>query len=411
MLVTKSALPADLKKFQVKIDKTDITPAVLTAVVFQDIFSPTWTCTISMNDTNNAIMNVPIKPGSKIKIKVESELQSKMDGEKEFEFIVYGIADRQFQNALQQTYAIQGVSEDFIKNQSLRVKQSFKHKTGDAILKQIVEESLGGEVTESDEGKEKLCTIINNISPFTAAQQICKTTVANGKDPAADFVFFMRDKGKYVFRSVEKLFSEKEVATFKMRPAHVRDRAGNLEDDYCTCISNYHFEHYDAMSNISNGYYASKMVTFDFISKTWAEEVFKFGDDVSDDKEKKPWDFAEFEKEDASVTFIPQHPGLSDKGETVFDSAKEWFGSRMSSMMKLEQDKLIVQVPGGVKGWEMLGKTIKIDMPSQQDKSNEQLDKQFKGKYFVVAISHFFGKHAYFTNYELIKKRHEKKMQ
>jgi hypothetical protein len=400
-------MPGDLAKFEVKIEDTDITDSVVSAVVFQDIFSPTWTAAIDVNDTNNMMMNVPIKPGSSVSISVKTDMKSETDGEKTFKFIVFNIGNKQIHNAMQQSYSINCVAEDFMKNQGIRVQQSFKNKSPDKICSSIISEYIGGSV-ETDPAENSLSTIISNISPFTAAHQMCKVAVSGG---AADMVFFMRDEGKYAMKSIEKMYSEGPMFRFIMRPSHVRDDAGNLEEDYNLCITNYHFEHYDAMSNISSGMYANKLVQFDFIGKTWSEHKFVFGDDVSEDADKKPWDNSSFEQENSNISFLPKHPGLAGGNQTVFDTAKDWSGSRKSSLMKLEQDKLIIQLPGGVKGWEAIGRTVDVDLPSQQDHQDEELDKQFKGKYLVVAISHYFGKHSYFINYELVKKRHEVKMQ
>lgn len=408
MIYEKSAMPGDLSRFEVYIDNFDVTEAVTSVIIFQDIFSPTWTAAISMNDTNNMIMNVPIKPGSFVSISVKTEFKSETDDEKTFNFIIYGIEDRKFQNALHQTYTIKCVSPDFIKNQGLRVQQSFKNMSPDQICSQIISEKIGGSV-DTDSADNQVSIIISNVSPFTAAHQLCKVAICNG---AADMVFFMKDEGQYAMKSIEQMYKKEHLFKFIIRPAHKRNDAGNLEEDFTLCITDYYFDHYDAMSNISSGLYASKLVQFDFISKTWNEDIFKYGDDVGEDDAKKPWDGSLFEKPEANITFLPKHPKLADEGETVFDSAQKWSGSRLSSMMKLEQDKLIIQLPGGLKGWKALGETVKIDLPSQQDYQKDEIfDKQFKGKYLVVAISHYFGKHSYFINYELIKKRHEIKMQ
>jgi hypothetical protein len=406
MINEKSSIPGDLAKFEVKIDGNDISESVVSVTVFQDIFSPTWTASIDLNDTNNMMMNLPIKPGSEVSVSVKTDMKSETDDEKTFNFIVFNIGNKQFVNAMHQTYTISCVSEDFMKNQGTRVQQSYKNKSPDQICSSMISEYIGGSV-DTDAADNQVSIIISNLSPFTAAHQLCKVAISNG---AADMMFFMQDDGKYTMKSIEKLYNEDSMFRFIMRPNHKRDDAGNLEEDYNLCITNYHFEHYDAMSNISSGLYASKLVQFNFIDKTWTEEKFKFGDDVSEDAAKKPWESDMFEQENSNVSFLPKHPGLTDDGETVFDSAKNWSGSRKSSLMKLEQDKLIIQLPGGVKGWRALGHTIDIDLPSQQDYQDEELDKQFKGKYLVIAISHYFGKHAYFINYELIKKRHEVKM-
>jgi hypothetical protein len=407
MISEKNAMPGDLAKFEVKVDDTDITESVMSVTVFQDIFSPTWTASIDLNDTNNVMMNVPIRPGSKVTVSVKTDLKSETDGEKTFKFVVFGIGDKQFENSLQQFYTISCVSQDFIRNQGIRVLQSYRNLQPDQICGSIIEEYLNGTI-DTDSASNQVSVIISNLSPFTAAHLLCKIAIFNG---AADMMFFMRDDKKYAMKSIESMYNESPVFRFKMRPSNIRDNSGSLEEDYNLCITNYHFEHYDVMSNISSGLYANKLVQFNFIDKTWNEKKFKFGDDVAADAQKKPWKDDElFEQENANISFLPKHPGLSGNGETMLDSAADWSGSRRSSLMKLEQDKLIVQLPGGVKGWEALGHTIEIDLPSQQDFKNEIYDKQFKGRYLVVAISHYFGKHSYFINYELIKKRHEVKI-
>ena len=44
------------------------------------------------------------------------------------------------------------------------------------------------------------------------------------------------------------------------------------------------------MANTSGGMTANKTVSFDFVSKTWSEKVFKYGDDVEADAKNKQWE-------------------------------------------------------------------------------------------------------------------------
>jgi hypothetical protein len=56
---------------------------VYSAHVFQEIFSPTTTAIINVNDTTNLITSMPIQAGKRIRIIIESDNNAAGDGEQE----------------------------------------------------------------------------------------------------------------------------------------------------------------------------------------------------------------------------------------------------------------------------------------------------------------------------------------
>lgn len=401
------ALPSDLKVREVFIDGEDISAFCPSFTIYQDVFLAGWTCELLIHDMNNIIMNQKIKPGSEIKLKIETKVDSELDAKKEFKFQVSHISNKQFQNWKETTYTIHGIDKNLFKNLGKRVSKLYKEKKPEKIVDDIISEYIGGNLAEKDSTDYPITIIIPNIAPFSACSLVARSAA---KGDVADFLLFQKDDNQYVFKSLEEMYKGRESGiTFKMLPTGIRDEKGNLEEDYCVRFQNYHFvDHTNGLLAANSGQAANKLVEFDFIQKKWTETDYRYSDEISQDKEKKQWT-DDLENPDANIIFKPKHPGLHESA-TILDFTQKWQSSRRSNLLKLEQDKLIIQVPGGVKGWEFLGKTCKVDLPSQQDKEKEELDKQFKGKYFIAAIAHIVSNNAYFVNYELIKKRTEVKL-
>lgn len=405
MIFDKPARPGDLKKFVVEIDGKDVSDAVLGAQVFQDVFTPTWSAQVNFNDTANLLMILPIRSGSKITIEIETYNVSPADGKKKFEMTVYKIGDKNFQNHMQQSYTVFCADEAFLKNQTKRIQKAYSNVKATAAAANIVQEFLGGTL-ETDASDNTIDFIVPNWTPFITTAWLLKVAT---RAKAADYVFFQRDNRKFVMKSIENLYTSAEESTgltLKMMPGEIR-KNGDTDEDYCLMISNYSFEHFDGVSNLASGYYKNKLVSYDLISKKWEEKVFTFGDDCAADAAKKPWNNAIFDdSENANISFSPKHPGMSAK-PTILDTVGDWQTSRKSAIQKLDQERLLVQLPGSAGIWRWLGRNINVDLPSQEDMTGDKFDKQRRGKYLVASIAHMVGKDSYSCNLELVKKRLE----
>lgn len=414
MLIEGGGLFGELKKFVVRCGGEDITAAVASVQIFQDIFLPTWSARIGMNDTNNVILVLPIFPGSEISIEVETGCGSEVgDGEKSFTFFVHSISDRKFISQRHSTYVLNLVGRELLLNQSLRLSKSYSNQRPEEIIKSILSDKLGGELV-SEKSQNKYQIIIPNWSPFTAIHWCSK--IAISKDNAADFIFFMKDQGKFWFKPIEKLYADKSEESgveFMFNPSMIAEESGDYKTDYGRVIRNYRFEHYQGPSNLTAGFYTNKILTYDFVNKKWEQKIFNYGDDIQADKKMKPWDSEFFDNvENANVSFMPKHPELYKEGKmSPDDTVTDWHPSRKTNLLKLEQDKLIIQLSGGIRLWELLGQSCTVRFPSQQDVvENIESDKQFDGRYLVAAICHTISKAAYMVNFELVKKRHSEKV-
>lgn len=405
MIVEKGANFGDLKVFTVKVNDKDVSQAVVSAHVFQDILSPTTTAIINMNDTNNLLMNIPIRAGSKITIQIETDLDSAGDGEKTWEFVIYRVGDKELLNSKQQAYSIFAADKAFLLNQTRRIYRSYRNQKTTDIAANVISEYLGGEtlVHPSD---NSLDLLVPGWTPFYTLSWLLKTSLRNG---SADYVIFQDWDGKFCFKSYEELYSssaEKSGITFDMVPTNLREQ-GETKKDLTTSINSYTFEHFDAISNLSTGFYKNKVVSYDLISKLWETKTFTFGDDNADDKSAQQLDDDLFlGAEDSNISFVPKHPGMTSSG-TYLDNADVWQTSRKSAVQKFEQEKLIISFPGSAKACQWFARNCQVDLPSQDFESDEEYDKQRRGTYLIATMAHMINKDIYTINAELVKKRLE----
>lgn len=407
MIIENAGIYGDLRKLSVKVNGFDITDAVASTNIYQDVFSPTNTGFLVVNDTTNLLMKLPINVGAKVTIEYETKVGSECgDGSVGWNFIIYRIGEKEVTNQEIQSYTIFLADKAFLLNQTKRVNRSFSNmKCSDAVSK-IVKETLGAKlVNHADE--KSIHFIVPGWTPFRAIGWLGKIAMKKG---AADFIFYQSGDGEFSFKSFEELYSSRSEScgiTFEMRPTNLADDKHAAEFDFCRSITQYTFEHFDGLANLTAGYYQNKLATYDIMDKKWDVKTFKFGDDSALDKSKLKDDDGLFMgAEDANISFVPKHSKMF-KAPGYADNAQEWQTSRKSSLLKFDQEKLIIQLPGGAMSYSWFGKNCEVDLPSQDSFKREKFDKKRRGRYLITAIHHAINKDAYMVNIELCKKRLE----
>lgn len=407
MTATNQGAPNDIKYFNVKADGKDITSMVIQADVFQDLFMPTWSCQIAFSDSQNLLMNIPIKPGTEVVIIAETDYPT--NELKTFKFIVYKISDRVQIKQEHQGYMINCVTKEFYVNQKMRVSKSLKNQSPDAMVSTICSEYGIGSVVSADSDPKTYSVIVPNMSPFAAINWISRFT----KNPSggADFIFFQSDTGSFKFKSLDKMLVDRSGVKFKQVNPNVLGGDSNHNMENFLNIEYYEFlTQHDSMNNFAAGYYGNKVISHDIYTKTFSASTFSYGDDIAADKSNKPFAGDQFDGVyDSHIVYQPVSTnGAGVNIQTPPDTHTEWLGSRKTNVMKLEENRLVMTVPGSVSHFKLLGKQVDVELPSHQDHDESiYLDKYMKGSYVVAAIRHSFATESYKCTLELGKKRLE----
>lgn len=393
------------KKIQLKIDGIDMTGIFSNMNIYQDVFQPTWTAVLSIEDTENIMMNDAIKQGSRVSIKVEVDTANNSD-EFTFKFIIYKISDKHAVKQDVLRYNIHCVAESYFNNLKTRIQKSYKAMKGEDIVSNAIAR-IGG-VVEADISSAPMTMIAANWTPFKLTSWISKHT--KGVNGGADYLFFQsNDNDKYAFRSIDKIFKSHDtgIEFSRVRQEEKEDNNSVYSGDVFTGIMKMKFtKHQDSLANMVQGYYGSKSITYDVINKKIITDKFSYADDIGSDNTGKPFDSDLFNNAfDSNISQHFLHEGIAG-GESSGEQYKDWLLSRKNNIMKLDQNVLMMQVPGDVAWRDHIGKTVRIKIPSDQDLVKEPYDKYLKGKFLVLAIRHILTQDGSYTMvYELCKKK------
>lgn len=382
----------NVRQFRVIIDNYDVTDAVIGCKVFQDITNPTWSAQVFFMDSSNLLNTLPIMSGSKLKIMIETKHGVSTDMKKEFEFVIYRIGDKDMQGQQTLLYTAFAVSNEFIINLSTRISRNFKNTKMTDCIRSVVKDVFPNMKVSGMSCDNNANLIIPNWTPFNAIGWMLKMAHINNR---ADFLFYQTETDEFTINSIVNSFSKSATnEILKIRPS-------NISIEQPTDVYNifqYEFQHSDASANMASGYYGNTLKTFDFRRKEWNVQKYKTS-------ENRNWNGGAFDNASESVVnFKAKSYGINGNAKSPSDDANIWLQSRMASLLNLEQEKLIAQIPGTVGVYQWLGKTVNVDLPSQNATSNLNRDPKRSGRYLTTAIVHNFDRQTYTNTFELVKR-------
>lgn len=390
----------DFKSHTVEIDGNDISSLVYEFEIYQDVFSPFWTASMLIVDTQNQIMEKAFTQGSRVNIRLEDRT-----GFHAFKFIAHQISDRVLIKQQEYGYTIKMIDEAFFRDQQQRISKHFDGKNAGTAAREVLGK-LGGtdKVTQC---KGDYSFIVPNLSPIAAAEWIAKFAV---KDAADVLVYQQKDK-QWSFKSVEEMFKDQSPKLIKLvqRPAGMKDKQAELPD-YEYAIEQYRFiSHMNAIPNTVGGGFANTTLYHDIIKKKAGTKTYSYGDDQPEDKKKKPYKSIEG-TELANINYQAVHEENIEEGKKSFnDDYEKWRGSRKSNMLKMDTNRLLVSIPGRIDIHDQLGMMTQVELPSQQDIDTTILyDEHLKFNWVILAMRHVFTQKSFTTIIELGKKRLQK---
>lgn len=390
-----------IKEFDVTIDGESINEMVAHTEVFQDVFLPAWSANIHLMDSQNILMNLNVRVGTVVTISMSTQFPSAKS--KSLSFVIYKISDRVQVKQSTQGYLLSMIDKGFLNNQITRVSRAFDGVPLGGVVDTICKEYGLGVLEENDVSAPNYSIVIPNMSPFASIAWLSKYSSV---DKISDLLFYQSDPSKYKFRSLEVMFNDDSGVIFKQFYPNVFDSSKNVALEDFHSFENYEFvTNHDAMSKFAIGYYGSKFINYEVSSKSLQTHEFNFGDDIPKDKEKNDFKGGYFDNStESNISWSPTSKNAFNN-TGVSDDWQLTYGSRKSSIGKMDANRLVMTVPGNVNHFKLLGKMVTVKLPSNQDETTEKFDPQFKGEYVVLAIKHLMNPDSYRCIMELGKKR------
>jgi len=297
------------------------------------------------------------------------------------------------------------VGEPQINDFKQRVSKSYVSKKAEQIVRDVVEEKMGGTLEEMDTTEGIYDVIIPNLSPITTINFASKYAKSPNKE--ADFMFYQTDNGKYKYKSLENMFNDAMGGEYKLihKEINYRDNTNKENEDAFQKIQKYSFvSQLDGLRNLASGFFGSKTITHDIINKKITENEYSYSQYLPADLQNKPYKGSAFnDASKSSISYMTLHSQMTSASKSFHETHSKWEGSRRSNVLKLDTNRLIVEIAGGACWWKTIGKMIKVELPSQEG-TNPQ-DKYYTGQYVVLAIKHAILGNNYTITMELGKKR------
>jgi hypothetical protein len=398
--------PHDIQFFNISVNGVDVTSLATQTEIFQDIFLPSWSATINILDSQNLATNLPITIGSYVEITIETNAVGICEEKKIYEFFVYKVPNKKFIKDNVYSYQLHLISKQFFIDQRKRVSLAFQNKSADEMVSKIVQEYLYSNI-KVDQDPSKYSLVVPNRSPFVSVEWISR--FAKTSDVGPDFIFFLSDTDEYTFRSVESIYKEDVKQKFKHLITQKREDSGSINPDtYINIEAFRHLTTMDSVDNFSMGVFGNTVIQHDIVSKKVAKKYYSYSEDNEEDRTYKPYNSPIFSGvESSNITISPIHKS-SLIGTSIGENMNEWYSSRKSNIMKLETNRLLIDVPGHSCFWKLLGNMVEVEIPlNDYTSESNELDKYYKGKYLVLAIRHMIANDKYKIFLELNKKRLE----
>ena len=395
------------KTFKVTIDGEDYSDIVTETDIFQDIFSTSWSANLTIIDAVNSQVVKDLNVGSKVDIKLETDAPLPCGGvsSKTFKFVLQSISDKVLIQRNVYGYTLKLVAKEMLNDIKQRISKSYQNKTPQDLVSSLLADGSLGSLEDKSTDANTYDVIIPNWTPFTAINWVTKfaKTSASG----ADWVFYQSDvDGKFKFKSIEDMFNDASGFKFVHKNANFREDSNKENDEAFVNIEKYNFiVQLDGIKNLVMGFFGNRTIAHDIINKKTVTTDYKYSQDNQNDLTKKPYKGEDFDSEESSIIYTTLHAGLTESSQSFHETSDKWLGSRRSHVLKLETNRLAMQVAGSTCLWKMLGKTVQIDLPAHEDVTKDKLDKYYKGDYLVTAIRHNIQGKEYSMIVELSKKR------
>ena len=188
--------------------------------MFEDMFKSSITGSIIVIDTRNIIETIPLIGQERLALKIVTpSLSAKKDiiDFSENHFFIYKITSRTELNAGSQTYQLQFISPEAIKNSRKRVSKSYyKQKSNiSEIVFDLLAEDKDGVQTSKDVFIEETvgnrAIVLTNSNPYTTINKLLKEAVSKKGSP--HYVFFENKNGIH-FKTLQSIYEQDVSAEY-----------------------------------------------------------------------------------------------------------------------------------------------------------------------------------------------------
>jgi hypothetical protein len=373
--------------------------------VFEDMFSPSITASISFADTSGMIRYMPIIGQEKVVLSYSSKNVD--NSSTTLNMVVSKITDIYTEGSTM-NFTLHLVTDDMIKNFDEKISEQFSGSATDIAKKCF--DKLGStktlEIENSDDRYENdTAFIIPNFSPFKALAFLTKRAFSETWK-SSSYVFFENTKS-YQFKPIEYYTQLEPKNYFTVGDMPNTSLDPNVENKK---VVNYSLDSaFNVIDNITKGMYNSKLMTIDLLTRTKKEFIHSYWDD---NEKYQYMNTAPFGKpgpiNDVSGKGVQYRPdALYLQPEIEIDAGKPRFNSEKIFLQRLFYQQLLENIKCTITIYGdhtlTVGDSIDLQIPAYSIIENDKTNEQYSGKYLITSIQHRIAVGTYYQDLELVK--------
>lgn len=422
--------PGDIRIKRLKLisasgNQIDILDYLVELNIYESIFAPTLTGSLTLGDSRNLIKNFPII-GEEIILVEVSTPGTQILLEKIFR--VNSIVDKNYvSDGSSQIYTLQISSIELFRNISNPIYKSFQGTPSD-IIRNIYDDYLKvtRNVTEQNTGLDNFTpltvfsstkNIVKFVSPgWTPIQCInwlCAHSEASN-NRACNFLFWETNKGFY-FGSIEDIALLKDNISagnyyYSASMINSKDSVGTK----MLGIRDISFDRvFDQFENKRTGFLSSRTINVDLMNKTYENYDYDYTSQFNSYKNLTGDNAYPLHSINTSRNPLVHKvvnyslPGLYSNAPGNFSERFKFvYGNRRSNILKLYNMSLTMVVPGRTD--LEAGSIIDVSLPrgfpnSPEDSSSDSIDTMYSGKYLITSLNHKINPITHFITLDATK--------
>lgn len=385
----------------------DVSSVFISLNLFEDIFGNVVSGSLSFRDSQNLSNSLPIIGQEKIKITFKSSSYSIGDATNSISMVfdIYKVGARFSETEGTQSTIVYFCSEEMEMSAKQKLSRSYKGKSED-IIYDVLRKQLGSKKTlVSMESKQDHHIVVPNWPPLYLCNWLAKRTVANDAR-GSNYVFFETSKNKFMFVSMEGLFTQPTQNVYTNRPVRVSNKIGEPTREHAmqNILDLNVNDSFDTASKLSQGMFGNSVYMFDPITKAYTKNSFGYRPPNSagylgafskyrhletnpsplegNSRDLKGGRLSDYE--DAELRFYPEHTGFVT-GKSV--NAHTWYPQRISLMQQIDYHKISIVVYGD--SAMKAGDIVEVEIPQKSIiVGKRKFDALLSGRYLVTAIKH-----------------------
>ena len=375
--------------------RVDITQIFVDLQLNEDIFSNTLRGMVTINDHIDLLSSAPLLGEEVIEIECYTPGLEEVKHLVNQKFQIYKITDRVRTSAEAQVYNIHFASPEYLINEINKISTYLSGNTADSIIKIFADERyLNSKKTLfiPEHPRNSITLATPFWTPFKIINWLSSRSIRGGGTP--DFLFFETLTRGYQFIPLTRLIEEGEhVLRYGDSGVSVNSDTYDITRDYSTIRSLYVDEVFDYIKRAQSGYYASRLMTSNILTKSLSSTNLKqseFFDKYPHLNNRNPvTQDTNISKNAALYSFVNQEFAFNGQRDLNFN---DWFLQRIQYFSGLTNTyKLNIQVAGRFDIG--IGRLISIDFELiRQHNSNENylndIRQNSSGRFLVTAVNH-----------------------